>query len=89
VERALCPVLVGREAQLSQIEDALLAANRGDGQIVILAGEAGVRKTRLAAELQRRALKLGMAVLRRGELRPRWAFSNRGYLGISHRGWHN
>jgi len=63
VERALCPVLVGRESELGALEDALLAANRGDGQIVLLAGEAGLGKSRLATELQRRALKLGMTVL--------------------------
>jgi len=34
IERALCPVLIGREPQLTLLEDALLAANRGQGQIV-------------------------------------------------------
>jgi len=63
IQRTLCPVLVGREQELTVLEDALLAANRGEGQIVVLAGEAGVGKTRLASELQRRALKFGMAAL--------------------------
>jgi len=63
VERALCPVLIGREPELNTLEDALLSANRGDGQIVLLAGEAGLGKTRLATEVQRRALKIGMTVL--------------------------
>ncbi len=63
IERALCPVLVGRERELTLLEDALLAANRSEGQIVVLAGEAGVGKTRLASELQLRALKVGMGVL--------------------------
>lgn len=63
MERALCPVLIGRETELTLLEDGLLAANRGDGQIVLLAGEAGLGKTRLATELQRRALKIGMTVL--------------------------
>ena len=44
----LSPVLVGRQEELSQLEDALLSANRGDGQFVLLAGEAGIGKTRLA-----------------------------------------
>jgi len=48
MERALCPVLIGRKLELTAIEDALLAANRGEGQIVLLAGEAGLGKTRLA-----------------------------------------
>jgi class 3 adenylate cyclase len=63
MERALCPVLIGREPEQTALEDALLAANRGNGQIVLLAGEAGMGKTRLASELQKRAFKIGMTVL--------------------------
>ncbi len=63
MERALCPVLVGRESELNSLEDALLAANRGEGQIVLLAGDAGLGKTRLATELQRRAQQIGMTAL--------------------------
>ncbi len=63
IERALCPVLVGRDEQLTTLEDALLAAYRGEGQIVVLAGEAGIGKTRLARELQRRALQRGATAL--------------------------
>jgi predicted ATPase len=51
MERALCPVLIGREPELTELEDALLAANRGEGQIALLAGEAGLGKTRLATDL--------------------------------------
>ncbi len=63
MQRVLSPVLVGRQAELSRLEDALLSANRGDGRFVLLAGEAGIGKTRLATELRRRAQKLGCAVL--------------------------
>ena len=63
MESALCPVLIGREAELSKLEDSLLAANRGDGQVVVLAGDAGMGKTRLATELMRRARHLGTTVL--------------------------
>ena len=66
MERVVCPVLIGREGELSELEDALLAANRGDGQIVLLAGEAGVGKSRLASEVERRARKIGMTVLSGG-----------------------
>src|SRR5260221_556134 len=55
VERALCPVLVGRAEELSILEDALLAANRGQGSVVALAGDAGLGKTRLATQLEHRA----------------------------------
>jgi class 3 adenylate cyclase len=63
LQRVRSPVLVGRQEELSQLEDALLAANRGEGRFVLLAGEAGIGKTRLANELTRRASKLGYGVL--------------------------
>lgn len=63
IDRALCPVLIGREEELGTLEDALLAAGRRDGQVVLLGGEAGLGKTRMATELQRRATALGCSVL--------------------------
>src|SRR4029077_7846324 len=63
MQRVLSPVLIGREQELSILEDALLAANRGQGQVVMLSGDAGMGKTRLSTELQRRAQQLGMTVL--------------------------
>jgi predicted ATPase/class 3 adenylate cyclase len=66
VERALCPVLVGRGEELSILEDALLAANRGQGSVVALAGDAGLGKTRLATELEHRARAIGAEVLSGG-----------------------
>ncbi len=59
--RALCPILVGREAELIELEDALLAAARGDGRMVLLAGDAGMGKTRLGLELVERAARMGVA----------------------------
>ena len=63
LDRALCPVLVGRGVQLEALEDALLTANRGEGQVVVLAGEAGMGKTRLAEELQAVARRAGTVVM--------------------------
>jgi class 3 adenylate cyclase len=63
MQRVLSPVLIGRERELSILEDALLAANRGQGQVVVLSGDAGMGKTRVSTELQRRAQQLGMKVL--------------------------
>ena len=59
--RALCPILVGREAELIELEDALLAAARGEGRMVLLAGEPGMGKTRLGIELTERAVRMGVA----------------------------
>lgn len=65
-ERALCPILVGRDEELGTLEDALLAGCRGDGRVVVLAGDAGVGKTRLATELSRRAGLLHATVMTGG-----------------------
>jgi class 3 adenylate cyclase len=60
---ALTPVLVRRDAQLAALEDALLEARRGHGGLVVLSGEAGIGKTRLASELVRQARRLGSVAL--------------------------
>jgi predicted ATPase/class 3 adenylate cyclase len=59
----LCPTLIGRQTELSALEDALLAALRGDGGVVIVGGEAGMGKTRLVAELSARAQRLRCVVM--------------------------
>jgi class 3 adenylate cyclase len=63
---ALCPVLIRRDEELGVLEDALLAARRGESRFVVLAGEAGIGKTRLSRELAREARELGCAVLSGG-----------------------
>jgi class 3 adenylate cyclase len=59
-------VLVGREAELTELEDALLAALRGEGRMVLLSGDAGMGKTRLVTELGGRARGIGVTVLSGG-----------------------
>src|SRR5258708_10832825 len=63
ITRAVCRVLVGREDELSTLEDALLAACRGEGSVVVLSGDAGMGKSRLCRELADRAEKIGATVL--------------------------
>ena len=46
--------LIGRRSELGRLEALLAAARDGRGAVVLLAGEAGAGKTRLAAELARR-----------------------------------
>jgi len=55
IERALCPVLVGRDIELGALDDALRKARRADGLAVLLSGDAGIGKSRLAHEVERRA----------------------------------
>jgi DNA-binding CsgD family transcriptional regulator len=55
--------IVGRDVELRRLDDALIAAARGEPQIAALAGEAGVGKTRLARELEARGRERGFSVL--------------------------
>jgi DNA-binding SARP family transcriptional activator/DNA-binding GntR family transcriptional regulator len=54
---------VGREDELAQLEMLLEAAGDGDGTTVLIRGRAGIGKSRLAAELGRRARARGGRVL--------------------------
>jgi ATP/maltotriose-dependent transcriptional regulator MalT len=53
--RVSSPQIVGREETLAALEAALGRAIEGDPGVVLLAGEAGVGKTRVALELAERA----------------------------------
>jgi DNA-binding SARP family transcriptional activator len=59
--------LVGRAEQVSSLERALGATVTGRGRLVLLTGEPGVGKTRLAEELARRATGVAVAWGRCGE----------------------
>ena len=56
-------VFVGRVRELRELERALDAARAGSGATVLVAGEAGIGKTRLASELTARARDAGFEVL--------------------------
>ena len=75
MQRALCPILIGRDGELARLEDALLAAHRGDGAFVILSGEAGIGKSRLAQDLERRGRLAGMRVMHGGCSEAEFALS--------------
>jgi transcriptional regulator with XRE-family HTH domain/tetratricopeptide (TPR) repeat protein len=55
--------LVGRAVELRHLHTALDAVASGQGRLLLLAGEAGVGKTRLAQEIMLRARAQGFAVL--------------------------
>ena len=59
-KRVTCPTFVGRESELSQLEQVAEAA-RDKTQLVLIGGDAGIGKTRLIDELCRR-LDAGGAV---------------------------
>src|SRR3954471_22430233 len=54
--------LLGRAREQAELDDALSVASRGEHQVVVVAGDAGVGKTTLVADLARRADGLGFNV---------------------------
>ena len=55
-------MFVGRERELAELEAGLDEAREGRGRLFLLAGEAGIGKTRLCDELALRASQRGLAV---------------------------
>ena len=64
--RVSSPVLVGRDAEAAQLRAALGRAAAGQPAIVVVAGEAGIGKTRLVTELLGEAGELGAVALTGG-----------------------
>ena len=60
---ALCPVLIGRDDEARQLGAAMAGARAGHGGTVLLAGEAGIGKSRLAREVAKTARAHGCTVL--------------------------
>jgi DNA-binding NarL/FixJ family response regulator len=75
--RLVSPVTVGRGAELQSATEALDATIAGTPTHLLIAGEAGVGKSRLAADLAARATERGVRVLR-------GACANVGAEGLPH-----
>ena len=60
------PLIVGRERELSQLREALDKSLRGNGQLVLVGGEAGIGKTTLVRAVLREAEKRGCLILTGG-----------------------
>jgi DNA-binding CsgD family transcriptional regulator len=58
-----CPLLVGRDDLLELADRRLEEAIAGRGQFLLLAGEAGIGKTRLLAAIRRKAEARGLAAV--------------------------
>ncbi len=54
---------VGREEALAELERGLSAASSGEGRLLVVAGEPGIGKSRIADELSRSATRSGCVVV--------------------------
>lgn len=63
VHSTLCPLLIGRGPYIEILRQFCEQVRLGQGQTVILAGEAGIGKSRLAAEVKAIARQAGFTVL--------------------------
>lgn len=57
------PDFIGRAAELSRLREALAAAGRGSGGLLVLRGEGGIGKTRIAEVLAREAAEAQFSVV--------------------------
>ena len=61
--QVLCPVVIGRDTELAAIDAALTGAAKGHGGCVVITGEPGIGKSRLALETAGRAGSRGLEVV--------------------------
>ncbi len=59
----ICPTLIGRAAQLDGLKQLVELARGGNGRVALIAGEAGIGKSRLVAEVKTMAAQHGMAIV--------------------------
>ena len=66
VRPLVCPILAGRDDSLALADRRIDEVVAGRGQLLLIAGESGVGKTRLLAAIERRAMAAGMRTVRGG-----------------------
>src|SRR5256885_13847905 len=59
----VCPIVIGRTAELTSLHLLLERTKSGKGQVVLLSGEAGIGKSRLVAEAKTYASAQGFLLL--------------------------
>jgi predicted ATPase/DNA-binding CsgD family transcriptional regulator len=58
----VCPDLIGRVPELSMLRELVEQASGGQGRVALVAGQAGIGKTRLVREAQREAAMRGFLI---------------------------
>src|SRR4030088_1018402 len=76
------PRLVGRDPQVATIERLLDDAASRRGRVLLVAGEAGVGKSRLVAEARARAAARGFLALQGPCFAPRRAFPSAPFVDL-------
>jgi DNA-binding CsgD family transcriptional regulator len=66
----ICPTVVGRDSDIAALERALEQVHGGTGQTALIAGEAGIGKSRLVAAARDRAAERGFLCLQGQCLEP-------------------
>lgn len=56
IAQVISPMMIGRESEMHTLLQALQAAQQGQGHCILIAGEAGIGKSRMIAELRSRAI---------------------------------
>ncbi|GAC1348583.1 MAG: hypothetical protein NVSMB27_16870 [Ktedonobacteraceae bacterium] len=59
----VCPIMIGRMHELTALSQLLDRAKSGEGQVVLLSGEAGIGKSRLVTEAKTYAASQGFLLL--------------------------
>src|ERR1700730_1833480 len=59
----VCPIVVGRTAELTALRSLIDRTRNGQGQIALVCGEAGIGKSRLVAEAKAYATAQGFLLL--------------------------
>jgi predicted ATPase len=80
----LSPSMVGRESALAALVGMLEQASVGQGQCVLVAGEAGLGKSRLVAEAKRWAVQHGLLILEGHCLEPDAALPYAPFIDLLH-----
>lgn len=65
-QSVVCPVLIGRASNLDAIGRLIDQAANGSGRVALIAGEAGIGKSRLVYEIKARAAQRGLVTLQGG-----------------------
>jgi DNA-binding CsgD family transcriptional regulator/tetratricopeptide (TPR) repeat protein len=78
----VCPVLIGRAADLAALYVLVDQAKRGEEQVALISGEAGIGKSRMVAEVKTHATSQGFLLLQGNSFQADSAFPYAPFLDL-------